>query len=275
MNFNFLNKPFSLLDKKQDRNFLILFCLAFSVVFLNIFVPFNINRWFSDSAFIQFLRLSSFGIIVSIVLWFSQFPLRKFLKIQAFKVKSFVLWFIFEIALTSLVYIFLYGNPIGNFVNDFIFSLKYTFLGIALPYSVALLIIYYKLKTSEIKSLVDQRELKTGINLISFRDEQNKIRFSVSPDNVLLLESTDNYVTVHYLFESQVKRKLLRSTLKKLETEIDKNSFLRCHRSFMVNTQNIGFVQKDGKKMTVHLKNSDLKVPVSEKYSPLFLQFLS
>lgn len=275
MKFTFLDKSFTLLDKKHDRYFLILFCLAFSVVFLNLFVPFNINRWFSDSAFIQFLRLSSFGIVVSLVLLFSQFPLRTVFKLSSFKIKSFVLWFVFEIAITSLVYIFLYGNPIGNFINDFIFSLKYTFLGIGLPYSAALLIIYYKTRHFEFKLLMDEKMEQQGTNLLSFRDEQDKIRFSIAPGDVLLLESTDNYVTVHYFFEGKVQRKLLRNTLKKLENEMDKNLFIRCHRSYMVNVKNIGIVQKDGKKMTIHLKHLEKIIPVSEKYSSPFLVFLS
>ena len=273
MNFSFLNQPFPLLDKKKDRYFLILFCLGFSIVFINLFVPFNINRWFSDSAIIQFLRLSSFGFIVSLVLLFSQFSLRSVFKIHTFRVKSFALWFFLEISLTSLVYIFMYGNPIGNFINDFLFSLRYTFLGIALPYSVALLIIYYKTQHSEIKQL--KGKTNDGKSLLPFRDEQGKIKFSAILGDVLLLESTDNYVSVYYLFEGKERRKLLRNSLKNLEPELSDKGFIRCHRSYMVNSQNIGFVQKKGKKILVHIKNSSKIVPVSEKYSSLFLEFLS
>lgn len=275
MIFSFLNRPFPLLDKKSDRYFLILFCLIFSVIFLNIFVPFNINRWFSDSALIQFLRLSSFGVVVSLVLLITQFPLRALFKINRFTTKTFSLWLLIEIFLISLVYIFLYGNPLGNFVNDFIFSLKYTFLGICLPYSFVLVIIHYKNRHPEIL-LKKEKPVKTlENNLIVFRDENEKIRFSALPADVLMLESTDNYVTVFYLFNGKMQRNLLRNTLKNMEETMISNGFIRCHRSYMVNTQNIAFVQKEGKKMLIRLKNFDKPIPVSEKYSPRFMEFLS
>lgn len=275
MIFSFLNRPFPLLDKKSDRYFLILFCLIFSVIFLNIFVPFNINRWFSDSALIQFLRLSSFGVVVSLVLLITQFPLRALFKINRFTTKTFSLWLLIEILLISLVYIFLYGNPLGNFVNDFIFSLKYTFLGICLPYSFVLVIIHYKNRHPEILPKKEKTVKTLENNLIVFRDENEKIRFSALPADVLMLESTDNYVTVFYLFNGKLQRNLLRNTLKNMEETMISNGFIRCHRSYMVNTQNIAFVQKEGKKMIIRLKHFDKSIPVSEKYSPRFMEFLS
>lgn len=273
MNLTFLNKSFPLLDSKKDRYFLILFCFAFSVLFINLFVPFNINRWFSDSALIQFLRLSSYGFVVAIVLLFSQFPLRKFFGVQAFRVKTFALWFVLEISTTSLVYIFLYGNPVGNFVNDFFFSLRYTFLGIALPYSVALLFIYYKTQRSELKELKDTKNEASG--LISFKDEYEKIRFSAPADHVILLESTDNYVSVYYLADGKEQRTLIRNSLKNFESELEKRGFIRCHRSFIVNSRNIEFVEKKGKKILIRMQHTDKVIPVSEKYSSRFLSFLS
>ncbi len=104
MKFSFLNNRFSLLDKKADRYLLIVVVFVFSVVFLNIFQPFNIARWYSDSGFIQFLRLSSYGFVIGIVFLFTQFPLRKIFKVENFKIKSYLLWLAIEIALINLVY---------------------------------------------------------------------------------------------------------------------------------------------------------------------------
>jgi hypothetical protein len=273
MNSTFLNKSFPLLDSKKDRYFLILFCFAFSVLFINLFVPFNINRWFSDSALVQFLRLSSYGFVVALVLLFSQFPLRNLFGVNSFSIKSFALWFTLEISTTSLVYIFLYGNPLGNFVNDFFFSLRYTFLGIALPYSVALLIIYYKTQRSELKELKGIKIETSG--LVSFKDEYDKIRFSAPADHIIMLESTDNYVSVYYLANGKEQRTLVRNSLKNLESELAEKGFIRCHRSFIVNSRNIGFVEKKGKKILIRMQHADKVIPVSEKYSSRFLSFLS
>jgi hypothetical protein len=271
----FLNNEFTLLNKKSDRYFLIITCLIFSVLFINIFVPFNINRWYSDSGLIQFLRLSSYGFVVGLVFLFTQFPLRRIFKIQNFTIKSYIPWLGLEIILISLVYIFMYGNPLGNFMNDIVFSLKYTLLGICLPYSFALLIIYYKNQRTEILQLKNKTNQPTEKHLISFKDEYGKIKFSLQATDLLLLESTDNYVSVYFLSGGKLQRKLVRNTLKNLENMLKDNAVIRCHRSFMVNTRNIELVQKKGKKLLVKIKEIEKNIPVSEKYSSLFIDFLS
>jgi hypothetical protein len=196
MKLTFLNQNFSLLDKNENRYLLILVVFIFSVIFLNLYQPFNIARWYSDSGFVQFLRLSSYGLIIAVVFLFTQFPLRKIFKIHEFKIKSYLLWLVIEFALINLVYIFLYGNPIGNFKNDLIFSLKYTLLSIWLPYSFAILIVYYKNQRAEIETLKLNANKPTEKRLLVFKDENGKIKFSVLPKDLLLLESTDNYVSV-------------------------------------------------------------------------------
>ena len=275
MRLSFLNNNFTLLDKKWDRYLLILVVFIFSVLFLNVFEPFNIARWYSDSGFIQFLRLSSYGFVIAIVFLFTQFPLRRIFKVQQFSIKSYLLWLIIEIALINLVYIFLYGNPIGNFMNDLVFSLKYTLMSIWLPYSFAILIVYYKNQRAEIESLKSNANKPIEKRLIIFKDENGKIKFSVLAKDLLLLESTDNYVSVFYNLENKVQRKLLRNTLKNMEEMLKENNIVRCHRSFMVNPANVNFMQKEGKKLNLKLNHFDKPVPVSEKYSSPFLNFLT
>ncbi len=275
MNNSLLNNKFSVLDKKEDRLLLIIVVFVFSVIFLNIFQPFNIARWYSDSGFIQFLRLSSYGFVIAIVFLFTQFPLRRIFKIQQFTLKSYLFWLVIEIALINLVYIFLYGNPIGNFKNDLVFSLKYTLLSIWLPYSFAILIVYYKNQRIEIELLKSNANKPTEKRLLAFKDENGKIKFSVLAKDLLLLESTDNYVSVFYILDNKVQRKLLRNTLKNMEQMLKENSVVRCHRSFMVNIANVEFMQKDYKKFNLKIKHLEKVIPVSEKYSTPFLSFLT
>lgn len=272
---SFLNNNFSLLDKKEDRYLLIVVVFVFCVIFLNVFEPFNIGRWYSDSGIIKFLRLSSYGFVIAIVFLFTQFPLRKFFKITEFKFKTYLIWLIIEIALINLVYIILYGNPIGNFINDLGFSLKYTLLSIWLPYSFAILIVYYKNHRNEIELLKSNVGKTIEKQLIVFKDENGKIKFSVRTNDLLIIESTDNYVSVFYILQNKVQRKLLRNTLKHLEEMLKENAIIRCHRSFMVNPANVEFMQKEGKKFNIKIKHVEKYIPVSEKYLPPFLELLS
>ncbi|MBE0653097.1 MAG: LytTR family transcriptional regulator [Bacteroidales bacterium] len=271
----FLNEDFDLLDNRKDRLLMIVICLAFSVLFINIFVPFNINRWTSDSGIIQFLRLSSYGVIVSGVFLFTQFPLRKWFGILHFKIKTYILWILIELSLISLVYIFLYGNPVGNFLNDFTFSIKYTFLGILIPYVFSLLCIYYQKQKSEIKTLNTKIKFPDKTKLTTFKDENENVKFSVVNSDLLFLESTDNYVTVYYLNNGKIHRNLIRNTLKRLEDNNLPNNLIRCHRSYIVNIQNIEFVRKAKKTLQIKLKNYNTLLSVSQKYKHAFQEIFN
>lgn len=275
MSLSVVNKNLHLLDKKEDRYLLVVVVFIFSVVFLNVFQPFNIARWYSDSSIIQFLRLSSYGFVIALVFLFTQFPLRRLFKVEQFTVKTYLIWILIEITLINLIYIILYGNPIGNFKNDLMFSLKYTLMSIWLPYSFAVLVIHFKKHRHEIATLKSALPKSAASQLIIFKDENDKIKFSVLSKDLLLLESTDNYVSVFYYLDNKVQRKLLRNTLKNLEEMLRQNTIVRCHRSFMVNPSNVEFMQKNGKKLTLKIKHYDKPVPVSENYSSPFLTFLT
>ncbi len=275
MNLEILNKKFNLLDKKRDRFLLIVIILVFSIFFINAFKPWNIGRWYSDSELIRFLRLSSYGVVVALVLLFTQFPLRKILNKESFTLKTYILWLIIEITIISLVYILLYGNPLGNFINDFLFSLKYTLLGILIPYSFALLIIYYKKHREQIEELQNKISNPGEKKLLAFKDDRGKIKFSVLVKDLLFIESTDNYVSVFYTLEGKLQRQLLRNTMKNMEGMLKGSPVIRCHRSFMVNSENVAFVKKAGKKFNLKINSIDKTIPVSEKYLSLFLDFLS
>ena len=271
---NFLHKSFTLLDHKTDRYLIIAIIFAFSVLFINTFEPWNIGRWYSDSGLIEFMRLSSYGLVVTLVLLFTQFPLRKFFKQQQFTVITFSLWFIIEISLISLVYILLYGNLIGNFLNDFFFSIRYTLLGVILPYSFALLIINFKNQRREIAGLKRKLALPAQKKLIGFFDDKGNLKFSLLPKDILLLEASDNYVVIHYMSEEKVRRELLRNTMKTMEEDLKQSAIIRCHRSFMVNPEKIEYLKKTGKKRWLKIHKIEEQIPVSEKYSSLYSDFL-
>ena len=265
-----LNQPLSILDKKQDRYLLIIVVFVFSVFFVNVFEPWNIRRWFSDSGFIQFLRLSSYGLVIGLVFLFTQFPLRKWTGIQQFTVKTYALWLVIEIALICFMYILIYGNPIGNFMYDLGFALRHTLPGFLIPYTFGILVIHYRNHRKEIKQLQNKISLPQEKKLIAIKDENDKVRFSVQANDILLLESTDNYLTVHFISEGEMQRELIRNTMKKMENQLAETKIMRCHRSFMVNTDNIEMVKNEGKKMKLKVRSFENFIPVSEKYSSLF-----
>jgi DNA-binding LytR/AlgR family response regulator len=60
---------------------------------------------------------------------------------------------------------------------------------------------------------------------------------------------------------------MLRNTMKKLERELEKTLICRCHRSFMVNFENVKMVRLSGTNLFVYLNNkSQNRIPVSRTY---------
>ncbi len=258
---------FTLLDKNWQKLFLISFCLVFSVLFLNVFVPYNINLWEDDKGVDQFIRLSKFSAIGISVLAFSQFVLRKLFGVKKFRLVEFVFWVFFEITLMAFVLSLIYQYDGVVFWPFFLECLHYASLVIIIPYTISLLIIY-------VIQLRQKRNIKSNLSsitdLIGIPDENNAVKLSIPVNSLLYFESADNYVAVNYIDDNKVKKKLIRNTLKNLEIILDNAIVKRCHRSYIVNLKNIKLIEKVSGKFLIHVKNSDVVIPISANYIPQF-----
>lgn len=268
-----LNQPFTLLDDARHRWILILFCTGFGIVFINVFVPFNINRWSNDSGFREFIRLSGFGLITGLILSVSQFVIREIAAVRHFKILTFGFWFVGEMVIMAAAFL-LYQSSwtgIGRFLKDIPESMKYTLPGILIPYSLALLFISQiasRNKLSELKVKAGKPALKQG--LLDFPDEKGAVRFSVASDQILYFESADNYVIVVYMSGNKLVRQILRNSMKNIESLFGNYPFERCHRSFMVNLQKLEFVDHEKNNCRIKLSGVEKMIPVSRKFYPKF-----
>lgn len=79
------------------------------------------------------------------------------------------------------------------------------------------------------------------------------------PDQLIALSAANNYVTVYYLEEGSLRKKLLRSTLKKMQLEVP--LLLRVHRSHLINPHH--FLEWKGTSTAVL---TQLEIPVTQAY---------
>lgn len=271
-----LNEPFPFLDRSRHRWMLILFCLVFGVFFINVFVPFNINRWNNDSGLDEFVRLSGFGLIAGLVLLFSQFGIRCLFGPQHFRVWTFSLWVSGELFVMAALFIFYQSRwdiSVSRFLKDIPDSFKFTLLGIVIPYSLVLLFISRVIEKTKIEQLQLTRSGFEAVGLVNFTDEKGTVRFSVLADQILYLESADNYVFVYFLKGNKPEKQMLRNSMKNTEKQLDKLPFQRCHRSFMVNLQRIEFVEYGKSTCRVKLSGLENFIPVSRNFYPAFRSF--
>ncbi len=275
---DFLGSPFTLLDSKGDKLFLIIFCGIFATFFINFYEPLNISTWHHDSKIGNFLTIWTAGLLGAIILSITQFILRPKFKLFTFTVGQFLLWVFFEFFLLAILFFVLYGESVFPFWKEFFLVFRYTISLTIIPYFLACLIIAVKKLSNPIK-VKEAPAISTPIPKPTpplaqhaFKDENGKIMLAIKPTQLLLLKSENNYTSVFFLQNEKIEKKLIRTNLKKLESELTEFPYLlRIHRSYMVNLENNASVQRKKGSFQIlltHLPEMPLKV--SETYKAFF-----
>ena len=256
---------------KQNIVRLILWTALFALVFINIYKPFSSTSWYKVSEF-KFFVFSSLIILTGVlVVVLSRIILFHWGKRHAITVRAYAIWIVLEIFFMSLFYTIytLVLNPEREYMEVFNDSAVNTSLVLLLPYSVLHLYFSYKEKERQLRLLEEnQTEAAVRQSVFSFYDEKNELRLSVKRSNLLYLESADNYVCILYLNKGQLTKFMLRNSLKAIEESLADTNVLRCHRSFMVNFDQVKVIRRE--KEGVYLELGIEKVPdipISKTYS--------
>jgi len=267
----------------KDKSTLItqvMFVSIFALVFINLYAPFNAASWTNMSR-LEFFFSSSvmiligmMGIVVSKLLFFlSMGRIRMSYLI-------FGLWHVAELALMASIYLVVDLVLLKSglrLVDRYPSLLFITLLVLAIPYSISWLYLSMKDKRIKLETLTaDTSQEFREKKMISFRDETEKLRFSIQSADILFVESTDNYVTVHTLEKGKVKKIMLRNTMKRLEKELEGTLIQRCHRSYMINFENIKQVKLISTSLYIYMDSpEEIRIPVSRTYAEHVHEFLN
>ncbi|MDO5443252.1 MAG: LytTR family DNA-binding domain-containing protein [Bacteroidia bacterium] len=105
---------------------------------------------------------------------------------------------------------------------------------------------------------------------------ESKESLSVSPSDILYVESVANYLSIWYFCDGELRQKRIRSTLKNVEEILSAYPFLlHCHRAFLVNTRFITHVDGNSAGCQVHLFSIERTIPVSKANIEALRQALS
>lgn len=270
---DFLKQPFHLLDRKQNRWLLVIVTGIYVVLFMNLYLPFSVDRWYKNETIPLFVILSSFGLIGMAVLMISQLGIRELLKIRVVKMYGIILWFLVELALLTVTMYFIYGDTglTGmDLANEVFLTFKYTILVLIIPYAGVLFYLFSTQQGESIDTL-----LTASNHLVNILDENGELHMAVDLEQVLFLKSADNYVAVYFFRDGKVKKELVRTSLKRLETELDEFPIRRCHRSYMVNIKKISVSMKSNQGLSLALKDySEESIPVSKNYKAFFTRLI-
>ena len=273
MIIDFLKQPFHLLDRKQNRWLLILVIGIYVILFMNLYVPFNVNDLYKKASIPLFIILSSYGLIGMLVLTVSQFVIREIFNIRTVKMYGIILWFLVELTLLTIAMYFIYGDTDQegkDFFNEVFLLFKYTILVSIIPYAGVLFYLHTTQKGENIDTL-----LSASNHLVNILDENGELHMAIDLEELLFIKSADNYVAVYFLKDEKVRKELVRTTLKRLESELDEFPIRRCHRSYMVHINKISVSMKSNQGLSLALKNyPDENIPVSKNYKAFFTRLI-
>jgi DNA-binding LytR/AlgR family response regulator len=82
--------------------------------------------------------------------------------------------------------------------------------------------------------------------------------------DLLYVEASDNYVTLVYWAGSELQQRILRSSLRKVEEMLAGHpQAFRCHRTYIVNLDQVLRLSGNAQGLRLHLKGIDTMIPVS------------
>jgi hypothetical protein len=267
----FNQKMPSYIYSKQNIVYLILSTAFFALIFINLYKPFSSENWYPVSDFMFFVFSSLIILTGVLVVVISRVILYRTGKRKAITIGNYAVWIVLEIFFMSLFYTIytLALNPERDYLSSFKESTINTALVLLLPYTIVHLYLIYRENKRQLEK-IESAHAETTLpqKIYSFYDEKNELRLSVNRNNLLYIESADNYVLIWYLNKGSLTKFMLRNSMKAIEEQMAETHLLRCHRSYIVNFEQINVIrrQKDGIYVEFGMKDVP-DIPISKKYS--------
>jgi hypothetical protein len=270
----------SYLNEKQNIVRLIIFTSLFALVFINAYSPFGADMWYNLTK-LEFFTYSSLTILVGVlVVVISRIIMYYFSRKISLNIWQYLLWIFAEILSMAFAYTLfekLFLKDSRLFIDLLRNSSRNTALVLLLPYSILWLYFSWRDKKEQIERLAETPAFSDSPrNMIPFYDDKGILKFSIKKENLLYLESAENYVNICYLNKGKVSKYLLRDTLKKLEENFSGTEFIRCHRCYIVNFEKVKVIRKDKDGLKLEFDNPSVTdIPVSKTYVNTVMQTFS
>lgn len=287
---SYFNKPYPYLrDSKKAllTNLIIGFFVAF---FLIVFKPFQINLWITEH---RALKLAVFGfisflvptVVSSIEHWL---VLRMGLEDQ-WKIWHQILSVVAVlsgIAMGNLIYghyLHIMHFSLGGFFNAFIVVCT---IGV-FPVTFYVLNNQNKLLkmhlenarqvNESIEHLHDKsivKDVLPELNEVVLISENEKDRLVLKDFQLLYIESADNYCSVVFTENGATKRTLMRSSLKRMQEQLNSKLIVRCHRAYIINLKNVKHIDGNAAGYKLSFEGAEGSIPVSRNYSQTVIETL-
>lgn len=270
----------SFLVTKVNIRKLIFFTTVYSLVFINIFRPFNSESWIPGINNYNYFLYSSLMVLVGLALIsISRIIMYFFVKKISIGYLEYLIWIFIEILLLAGFYVFI-AYKVG-FIDNYLLqnpdmklwecileilrkAVANTTWMLLIPYIISFLYLYNE---HLIRDVINKTEPEKEKNVIQFKDEKKETRLTITSDKILYIESSDNYCSIKYLNNDKIQDFLLRNSLRNIADELMDTSLQRCHRSYIINFEHVSSLKKDNGEISLEFDIPNVKnLPVSKTY---------
>ena len=272
---NWLNKPFPRIRTKRNK-FLVSFLFAlFIYLFLIIFQPFGMDKiqYYKPVFLAGYFVITFLVMIISFLLGPAIF--KNAFDIDKWTIKKeilFILWQISLIAVLNWLYNFTIGKEIieeSNFIKVFLITISIgIFPTIFFVFNIEKILaskhskIAEKISDEHVKII--EKNKNKQLQIVS---DNNSEQIKLNIDDFICIVSEGNYANVFYYKKNEIKKKLIRNSLSKLNEQfIIFDTIKRCHRSYIVNLQNVDKVTGNARNYNLHIEKLDFTIPVSRNF---------
>lgn len=273
--------------EKRNQIIMVLFVSIFAIAFINIYKPFGSNKWIDGkniTSTVYFLWSTVLVSIGMIVVAISRVIMYRFSRRPSHNITvlKYTGWVFIELLLLSGAFTLLaliVGNNLKIGTSDpieiYINAMQNTIFILGIPYFICVLYFSYQERSAKLKELMNESIGFKASSLISIRDSRGVLQLSVAKENLLYIESADNYICIWYQKGDMLKKKLMRITMKEISEQLAETNIVRCHRSYMVNLDLVKVMRREKENIFLELGVPNVKeIPISKTYGEAVLRRL-
>lgn len=264
------------------------FSVLFSIVFLNIYIPFSDTAWFGLGDSVMFLLTLVFISSAILTLIISRILMYRSKSLFEMTYGVYIIWCILEIMTVCGFYTWLTIDITAP--NDettlqiFGRSLLYGTIALGVPYLISGMYFAIIDKNNTIRlmnyeNVVTDEPQKSGKQnqKITLFDNSGSLKLSLSPENLYYIESDDNYIKVWYTdSKGELKQYMLRCRLKTVEESFKGSGLIRCNRKYIVNIKKVSMLRKESEGYFLDLNNEAIpSLPVTKTYTDSVLSYFT
>ncbi len=267
----FLKKPYPF-NTDMIHNAKIIFFISFVFgIFMFFFQPFELlNSTFTIKISISAIVAGITFAILSLNLLVLPSYITRLFDNEKWNIFKEILWNTFLLAQLAAAYFFYFKYAkLGTF-NGIVFA-KIVAISIV-PISILVLLNQNRLLQLNLNDALDLNKkllskFTDGDNTVLFESEYKKDSITLTASTISVIKSAGNYIEIYWKEKHKINKHLVRMKLQEAEELLKHYNFIfRCHRTYLINTNEIINAEGNSLGLKLNLKNLDFQVPVSRPY---------